>query len=116
MDYCHPCRRHLNGALACPGCGATVEQPRVYAGAQNEAYPQLAERPAGAVGQGAYDGYTGAGQYGGGYGTDQYGGQLYGGGYGERHDEPGASQAESAADAVDTEDAPEAEPVAADAP
>ncbi|WP_443728928.1 SCO2400 family protein, partial [Streptomyces anatolicus] len=21
MDYCHPCRRHLNGALACPGCG-----------------------------------------------------------------------------------------------
>ncbi|MYZ11507.1 hypothetical protein GT028_29715, partial [Streptomyces sp. SID2999] len=22
MDYCHPCRRHLNGALACPGCGA----------------------------------------------------------------------------------------------
>ncbi|MFD5541709.1 hypothetical protein ACFWIJ_28750, partial [Streptomyces sp. NPDC127079] len=25
MDYCHPCRRHLNGALACPGCGAPVE-------------------------------------------------------------------------------------------
>ncbi|MGW4288117.1 SCO2400 family protein [Streptomyces sp. NPDC004673] len=24
MDYCHPCRRHLNGALACPGCGAPV--------------------------------------------------------------------------------------------
>lgn len=21
MDYCPPCRRHLNGALACPGCG-----------------------------------------------------------------------------------------------
>ncbi|MFF8091874.1 hypothetical protein [Streptomyces sp. NPDC016675] len=21
MDYCLPCRRHLNGALACPGCG-----------------------------------------------------------------------------------------------
>ncbi|WAZ21477.1 hypothetical protein STRCI_002651 [Streptomyces cinnabarinus] len=31
MDYCHPCRRHLNGALACPGCGAPVEQLRVYA-------------------------------------------------------------------------------------
>ncbi|WP_420713518.1 SCO2400 family protein, partial [Streptomyces sp. MBT28] len=24
MDYCHPCRRHLNGALACPGCGTPV--------------------------------------------------------------------------------------------
>ncbi|MCX4976299.1 hypothetical protein [Streptomyces sp. NBC_00620] len=22
MDYCSDCRRHLNGALACPGCGA----------------------------------------------------------------------------------------------
>lgn len=22
MDYCTSCRRHLNGALACPGCGA----------------------------------------------------------------------------------------------
>src|SRR5690348_13511742 len=21
MDYCDPCQRHLNGALACPGCG-----------------------------------------------------------------------------------------------
>lgn len=27
MDYCHPCGRHLNGALACPGCGAPVEPP-----------------------------------------------------------------------------------------
>ncbi|WP_217252263.1 hypothetical protein [Streptomyces sp. AC602_WCS936] len=26
MDYCHPCRRHLNGALACPGCGVPVGQ------------------------------------------------------------------------------------------
>uniref|UniRef100_UPI003B976D62 SCO2400 family protein n=1 Tax=Streptomyces prasinus TaxID=67345 RepID=UPI003B976D62 len=25
MDYCHPCRRHLNGALACPGCGTPAE-------------------------------------------------------------------------------------------
>ncbi|MDX3247418.1 hypothetical protein PV408_38000, partial [Streptomyces sp. ME18-1-4] len=22
MDYCSTCRRHLNGALVCPGCGA----------------------------------------------------------------------------------------------
>ncbi|WP_406444733.1 hypothetical protein OHB00_47330 [Streptomyces sp. NBC_00631] len=32
MDYCSSCRRHLNGALACPGCGA-------YA-------PDIAPRPA----------------------------------------------------------------------
>ncbi|MFD7949353.1 hypothetical protein ACFV5K_41840, partial [Streptomyces sp. NPDC059744] len=25
MDYCHPCQRHLNGALACAGCGTPVE-------------------------------------------------------------------------------------------
>ncbi|MEV1065915.1 hypothetical protein [Streptomyces sp. NPDC050263] len=30
MDYCNPCRRHLNGALACPGCGAPAEQLRAY--------------------------------------------------------------------------------------
>ncbi|MCC9685871.1 SCO2400 family protein [Streptomyces sp. MNU103] len=28
MDFCHPCRRHLNGALACPGCGTPVESLR----------------------------------------------------------------------------------------
>lgn len=28
MDFCHPCRRHLNGALACPGCGTPVETLR----------------------------------------------------------------------------------------
>ncbi|WP_422665372.1 SCO2400 family protein, partial [Actinacidiphila cocklensis] len=22
MDYCYQCRRTLNGALVCPGCGA----------------------------------------------------------------------------------------------
>lgn len=25
MDYCHACRRHLNGALACAGCGTPAE-------------------------------------------------------------------------------------------
>ncbi|SCD68418.1 hypothetical protein GA0115239_10571, partial [Streptomyces sp. BpilaLS-43] len=25
MDYCQPCRRHLNGALACAGCGTPAE-------------------------------------------------------------------------------------------
>ncbi|MFF5714839.1 hypothetical protein [Streptomyces sp. NPDC012756] len=28
MDYCHTCRRHLNGALACAGCGTPVEELR----------------------------------------------------------------------------------------
>ncbi|WP_267245712.1 SCO2400 family protein [Streptomyces sp. PR69] len=26
MDYCQPCRRHLNGALACAGCGTPAEE------------------------------------------------------------------------------------------
>ncbi|MEU8823467.1 hypothetical protein [Streptomyces sp. NPDC048636] len=36
MDYCPPCRRHLNGALSCPGCGKPVEElelPRAGSGA-----------------------------------------------------------------------------------
>ncbi|MDV9192723.1 hypothetical protein R6L23_31705, partial [Streptomyces sp. SR27] len=28
MDYCNACRRHLNGALACAGCGTPVEELR----------------------------------------------------------------------------------------
>ncbi|MEW1545508.1 SCO2400 family protein [Streptomyces tsukubensis] len=28
MDYCHQCRRHLNGALACAGCGTPAWQLR----------------------------------------------------------------------------------------
>ncbi|MGZ0237568.1 SCO2400 family protein, partial [Streptomyces sp. CPS1] len=27
MDYCLPCRRHLNGALVCPGCGTPADRP-----------------------------------------------------------------------------------------
>ncbi|MFE3520200.1 hypothetical protein ACFXOD_01155 [Streptomyces sp. NPDC059161] len=45
MDYCHSCQRHLNGALACAGCGTPAEQlwraPEdellVYAGAASGA-------------------------------------------------------------------------------
>ncbi|MFD7293262.1 hypothetical protein ACFV9W_08225 [Streptomyces sp. NPDC059897] len=29
-DYCQPCRRHLNGALACPGCGTPADAVRAY--------------------------------------------------------------------------------------
>ncbi|WP_327316583.1 SCO2400 family protein [Streptomyces sp. NBC_01235] len=33
MDYCSTCRRHLNGALVCPGCGAYAPDiaPRIIA-------------------------------------------------------------------------------------
>lgn len=31
MDYCPPCRRHLNGALACAGCGTPAEVLRRHA-------------------------------------------------------------------------------------
>lgn len=40
MDYCHPCRRHLNGALACPGCGAPAQQLRAYPPAAYEPEPE----------------------------------------------------------------------------
>lgn len=34
MDYCQTCRRHLNGALVCPGCGTVVgETPAPFEGA-----------------------------------------------------------------------------------
>src|SRR5882757_7957063 len=26
MDYCYSCRRHLNGAYSCPGCGTPVDE------------------------------------------------------------------------------------------
>ncbi|CAG6392976.1 hypothetical protein NMG29_06935 [Streptomyces cocklensis] len=26
MDYCYACRRHLNGAYSCPGCGTPADQ------------------------------------------------------------------------------------------
>src|SRR5882757_4230577 len=26
MDYCYACRRHLNGAYSCPGCGTPVDE------------------------------------------------------------------------------------------
>ncbi|MBV1937027.1 hypothetical protein KUF83_10705, partial [Streptomyces sp. BV286] len=36
MDYCDPCQRHLNGALACPGCGTSAEACREYAASLND--------------------------------------------------------------------------------
>ncbi|TGA96782.1 hypothetical protein [Streptomyces sp. MZ04] len=48
MDYCHPCHRHLNGALACPGCGTPAEACREYGEA-------VAEQEAVDGPEGAYD-------------------------------------------------------------
>lgn len=31
MDFCQPCQRHLNGALACAGCGTPAEALSPYA-------------------------------------------------------------------------------------
>ncbi|WP_455752897.1 SCO2400 family protein [Streptomyces coelicoflavus] len=41
MDYCSSCRRHLNGALVCPGCGAYAPDiaPRVTVGDRVTAPP-----------------------------------------------------------------------------
>lgn len=56
MDFCHPCQRHLNGALACPGCGTPVEtlraqrqEPVAPAGYEGEAYgaARVGEDPGG---------------------------------------------------------------------
>ncbi|MFD3482668.1 hypothetical protein [Streptomyces sp. NPDC058665] len=42
MDYCHHCRRHLNGALACAGCGTPAEELRLHDPAPHEAEVVLA--------------------------------------------------------------------------
>ncbi|MFJ8884139.1 hypothetical protein ACIRJR_12100 [Streptomyces sp. NPDC102402] len=34
MDYCHPCQRHLNGALACAGCGTPADALAPYPAAE----------------------------------------------------------------------------------
>ncbi|MFI6340671.1 hypothetical protein [Streptomyces sp. NPDC050535] len=50
MDYCHPCRRHLNGALACPGCGTPADKVREHADAvesRPEADDDVGESPEG---------------------------------------------------------------------
>ncbi|MFJ8635697.1 hypothetical protein [Streptomyces sp. NPDC093568] len=44
MDYCSSCRRHLNGALVCPGCGAYAPDiaPSAVGGAPGSAAPGAA--------------------------------------------------------------------------
>ncbi|WP_457034108.1 SCO2400 family protein, partial [Kitasatospora sp. P5_F3] len=45
MDYCAPCRRHLNGALSCPGCGAPASAAAPVAAPRDTA-PTVAPRAA----------------------------------------------------------------------
>ncbi|MER7834465.1 hypothetical protein ABTY98_00770 [Streptomyces sp. NPDC096040] len=87
MDYCHPCRRHLNGALACPGCGAQVESLR--ASAPEATAPDLAthgETPYTETEFAGDDGHGGAGGYDGegGDGYDDEGDEPLAGGRAER--------------------------------
>ncbi|WP_086564957.1 SCO2400 family protein [Streptomyces africanus] len=44
MDYCSSCRRHLNGALVCPGCGAYA--PDIDPAAHGRTGPAAGEYPA----------------------------------------------------------------------
>ncbi|MFF4247446.1 hypothetical protein ACFYY2_23685 [Streptomyces sp. NPDC001822] len=46
MDYCHPCQRHLNGALACAGCGTPADALAPYAVPAAPARPGPDEGPA----------------------------------------------------------------------
>ncbi|WP_329385973.1 hypothetical protein OG625_26580 [Streptomyces sp. NBC_01351] len=43
MNYCHACRRHLNGALACAGCGTPAEY--LPAAPPAAAVPPMPEAP-----------------------------------------------------------------------
>ncbi|CAM5624754.1 SCO2400 family protein [Streptomyces griseomycini] len=54
MDYCSTCRRHLNGALVCPGCGAYapdiapgVVDGRTVPGTAGSAGPAVTVAPSG---------------------------------------------------------------------
>jgi hypothetical protein len=75
MDYCPPCRRHLNGALACPGCGTPADRLAVPAAAAPVAHGHPQGQPH------AYE--QGLAQP-----SVSYGGHPYERSYDERHDEP----------------------------
>ncbi|MER8003546.1 hypothetical protein [Streptomyces sp. NPDC095613] len=60
MDYCHPCRRYLNGAVLCPGCGVPVRgpepsDPEPAAGTHAERAPERGTDGDDGPGAGAYD-------------------------------------------------------------
>ena len=73
MDYCHPCRRHLNGALACPGCGTPADSVRAYAAQHPVQIQTQAAAASGGADQSYGYGYAGA------YGSAGTGGAYDGG-------------------------------------
>ncbi|QHA05864.1 hypothetical protein GQF42_23545 [Streptomyces broussonetiae] len=84
MDYCSSCRRHLNGALVCPGCGAyapDIAPPGTDGHAAAAAPATLSHLPATALHTGADTWYD---------------------------DAPFTAQGADAADATDVTDAPRA--------
>ncbi|MET8561958.1 hypothetical protein ABZV75_15690, partial [Streptomyces flaveolus] len=40
MNYCLPCQRHLNGALACPGCGTPAARLAAAPGTHGHGHGQ----------------------------------------------------------------------------
>ncbi|MEV5769999.1 hypothetical protein AB0L49_01835 [Streptomyces antimycoticus] len=46
MDYCSPCRRHLNGAVSCPGCGTPAEDLGLPSATSDTAHEGGADTPA----------------------------------------------------------------------
>ncbi|MEW2518169.1 hypothetical protein [Actinacidiphila alni] len=45
MNYCHTCRRHLNGAFSCPGCGALVDRSAMPDEAITAELPPVVDGP-----------------------------------------------------------------------
>ncbi|MFJ4406110.1 hypothetical protein [Streptomyces sp. NPDC088910] len=52
MNYCHTCRRHLNGAFSCPGCGAIADRSGLPDEADTAQLPPVTEEAAAADGAG----------------------------------------------------------------
>ncbi|WP_432119537.1 SCO2400 family protein [Streptomyces sp. bgisy032] len=69
MDYCTSCRRHLNGALVCPGCGAYAP----------DIDPCAVDRPGPAPAPAMASGGAAAGEYAAGPGTGQGAGTWHDG-------------------------------------
>ncbi|SDP32770.1 SCO2400 family protein, partial [Actinacidiphila guanduensis] len=62
MDYCYTCRRHLNGAYSCPGCGTPADRLTVPPAGDTAPLPLVSEGlPDGLGDGGAYGEEFGAG-------------------------------------------------------
>src|SRR5262245_14957621 len=43
MDYCYACRRHLNGAYSCPGCGTPADQLKLPQAGETAQLPPVVD-------------------------------------------------------------------------